>query len=153
MSAVAANDVVRILLLRRANQEHQNAGVPVTETELPSGLFRLRRKMPKIRLRRDAAEWRHAWQIIPLLAKGFSKSRTSLSDCNTECVWAGRPARSAKGPFDKQSDSSGQRRYGIGVKSKKEACHKLLTNDLGIRHCLARSQYREGTLPARERGR
>jgi hypothetical protein len=42
MSVVAAaDDFVRILLLCRANQEHQNASVPVTETELPSGLFHL----------------------------------------------------------------------------------------------------------------
>jgi hypothetical protein len=34
--------------------------------------------------------------------------------------------RSTKGPFDKQPDFFAQRRDGIGVKSKKEVCHKLL---------------------------
>jgi hypothetical protein len=47
MSAVAATEFVRTLLLRRANQEHQNAAVPVTVTELPSRLFPLQRKIQK----------------------------------------------------------------------------------------------------------
>ena len=55
MSAVAANEFVRILLQRR-EPGTSNAAVPVTETELPGGLFRLQRKTQKIRLRLDAAE-------------------------------------------------------------------------------------------------
>jgi hypothetical protein len=43
MPAVAANEFVRILLQRR-EPGTSNAAVPVTETELPGGLFRLQRK-------------------------------------------------------------------------------------------------------------
>src|ERR1700730_1412623 len=70
MSAVAASEFVRILFLRRAKQEHQNAVVPVMETELPGGLFLLRRKMQKSTTTR-CRKMRHACQIIPLLGKGF----------------------------------------------------------------------------------